>query len=119
MFAGKLEWFDQNKGDGFIDEMGAVMDILNIFDTYTEDYSALALIKTVLVKSEYTALKENVLLIPADNREYNRWLLRHLRDNVDQTFILSLMGGQCINVPGQPCTVRNGLPGDNMEYYCQ
>lgn len=69
-------------------EMGAVTekeDVQNIIDTYTGDYSALALIKTVLAKSENIALKDCALLIPADNREYNRRLLGQLRDNVDQT----------------------------------
>jgi len=69
-------------------EMGAVTekeDVQNIIDTYTGDYSALALIKTVLAKSESIALKDCALLIPADNREYNRRLLGQLRDNVDQT----------------------------------
>lgn len=69
-------------------EMGAVTekeDVQNIIDTYTGDYSALALIKTVLVKSENIALKDCALLIPADNREYNRRLLGQLRDNVDQS----------------------------------
>jgi hypothetical protein len=68
-------------------EMGAVTekeDVQNIIDTYMGDYSALALIKTVLVKSENIALKDCALLIPADNREYNRRLLGQLRDNVDQ-----------------------------------
>ena len=55
--------------------MGAVMGVLNIIDTYTEDCSALELIKTVLAKSEHTALKESLLLIQADNREDNGWLL--------------------------------------------
>lgn len=69
-------------------EMGAVTekeDVQNIIDTYTGDYSALALIKTVLAKSESIALKDCALLIPADNREYNRRLLGQLRDNVDQS----------------------------------
>ncbi|WP_349674379.1 hypothetical protein [Lacrimispora sp.] len=69
-------------------EMGAVTekeDVQNIIDTYTGDYSALALIKTVLAKSENIALKDCALLIPADNREYNRRLLGQLRDNVDQS----------------------------------
>lgn len=68
-------------------EIGAVTekeDVQNIIDTYTGDYSALALIKTVLVKSEHDTLRDCVLLIPADNREYNRRLLGQLRDNVDQ-----------------------------------
>ena len=65
-------------------EMGAVTekeDVQNIIDTYTGDYSALALIKTVLAKSENIPLKDCALLIPADNRR----LLGQLRDNVDQT----------------------------------
>lgn len=69
-------------------EIGAVTekeDVQNIIDTYTGDYSALALIKTVLAKSENFSLKDCALLIPADNREYNRRLLGQLRDNVDQT----------------------------------
>jgi len=68
-------------------EMGAVTekeDVQNIINAYIGDYSALALIKTVLVKSENTSLKDCALLIPADNREYNRRLLGQLRDNVDQ-----------------------------------
>lgn len=69
-------------------EIGAVTekeDVQNIIDTYIGDYSALALIKAVLIKSENAALKDSFLLIPADNREYNRRLLGQLRDNVDQS----------------------------------
>jgi hypothetical protein len=69
-------------------EMGAVTekeDVQNIIDTYMGDYSALALIKAVLIMSENIALKDCALLIPADNREYNRRLLGQLRDNVDQS----------------------------------
>jgi hypothetical protein len=68
-------------------EMGAVTekeDVQNIIDTYMGDYSALSLIKSVLAKSENATLKDCTLLIPVDNREYNRRLLGQLRDNVDQ-----------------------------------
>ncbi|GLB27256.1 hypothetical protein LXJ15735_34970 [Lacrimispora xylanolytica] len=69
-------------------EIGAVTekeDVQNIIDTYMGDYSTLSLIKAVLIKSENIALKDCSLLIPADNREYNRRLLGQLRDNVDQS----------------------------------
>lgn len=75
-------------------EMGAITekeDVQNIIDTYTGDYSALALIRTVLAKSEHDTLRDCVLLIPADNREYNRRLLGQLRDNVDQNINISTM----------------------------
>ena len=75
-------------------EMGAITekeDVKNIIDTYTGDYSALALIKTVLVKSEHHILRDCALLIPADNREYNRRLLGQLRDNVDQNINISTL----------------------------
>ena len=75
-------------------EMGAITekeDVKNIIDTYTGDYSALALIKTVLTKSEHESLKDSAFLIPADNREQNRRLLGQLRDNVDQNINISTM----------------------------
>lgn len=75
-------------------EMGTVTekeDVQNIIDTYIGDYSALALIKAVLVKSEHATLKDCTLLIPADNREYNRRLLGQLRDNVDQNINIATM----------------------------
>lgn len=62
-------------------------DVQNIIDTYTGDYSALALIKTVLVKSENATLRDCALLIPADNRR----LLGQLRDNVDQNINIFTM----------------------------
>ncbi|EXG87937.1 hypothetical protein K413DRAFT_4842 [Clostridium sp. ASBs410] len=75
-------------------EMAAITekeDVKNIIDTYTGDYSAMALIKTVLVKSEHATLRDCALLIPADNREYNRRLLGQLRDNVDQNINISTL----------------------------
>ena len=102
-------------------EMGAVTekeDVQNIIDTYTGDHSALALIKTVLVKSENIALKDYDLLIPADNREYNRRLLGQLRDNVDQSMNIYTFNQGLIGVPmsidGMIQFVTDRL-GDNLE----
>ncbi|MFR3728380.1 hypothetical protein [Lacrimispora sp.] len=100
-------------------EMGAVTgkeDVQNIIDTYTGDYSALALIKTVLTKSENIALKDCALLIPADNREYNRRLLGQLRDNVDQSMNIYTFnqGVVPMSIDGMIQFVTDRL-GDNLE----
>lgn len=102
-------------------EMGAVTekeDVKNIIDTYMGDHSALALIKTVLAKSESIALKDCALLIPADNREYNRRLLGQLRDNVDQSMnIYSFNQGLVsvsMSIDGMIQFVTDRL-GDNLE----
>lgn len=102
-------------------EMGAVTekeDVKNIIDTYTGDYSALALIKTVLVKSEHASLKDCALLIPADNREYNRRLLGQLRDNVDQTMNIYTfnqgLASVSMSIDGMIQFVTDRL-GDNLE----
>lgn len=100
-------------------EMGAVTekeDVQNIIDTYIGDYSALALIKTVLVKSENIALKDCALLIPADNREYNRRLLGQLRDNVDQNMNIYTFnqGLALMSIEGMIQFVTDRL-GDNLE----
>ena len=100
-------------------EMGAVTekeDVQNIIDTYTGDYSALALIKTVLTKSENIALKDCALLIPVDNREYNRRLLGQLRDNVDQSMNIYTFnqGMALMSIEGMIQFVTDRL-GDNLE----
>ncbi|MBE5980349.1 MAG: hypothetical protein E7249_14615 [Paenibacillaceae bacterium] len=102
-------------------EMGAVTekeDVQNIIDTYTGDHSALALIKTVLVKSENIALKDCALLIPADNREYNRRLLGQLRDNVDQSMNIYTfnqgLASVSMSIDGMIQFVTDRL-GDNLE----
>lgn len=102
-------------------EMGAVTekeDVQNIIDTYMGDYSALALIKAVLVKSENIALKDCALLIPADNREYNRRLLGQLRDNVDQSMNIYTFNQGLVSVSmsidGMIQFVTDRL-GDNLE----
>lgn len=102
-------------------EMGAVTekeDVQNIIDTYTGDYSTLSLIKAVLIKSENIALKDCSLLIPADNREYNRRLLGQLRDNVDQTMNIYTFNQELASVSmsmdGMIQFVTDRL-GDNLE----
>jgi len=100
-------------------EMGAIIekeDVKNIIDTYIGDYSALALIKTVLAKSENIALKDCALLIPADNREYNRRLLGQLRDNVDQSVNIYTFnqGMALMSIDGMIQFVTERL-GDNLE----
>lgn len=102
-------------------EMGAVTekeDVQNIIDTYTGDYSALALIKAVLIKSENIALKDCALLIPADNREYNRRLLGQLRDNVDQNINIYTfnqgLASVSMSLDGMIQFVTDRL-GDNLE----
>ena len=100
-------------------EMGAVTekeDVQNIIDTYIGDYSALALIKTVLAKSEHASLKDCALLIPADNREYNRRLLGQLRDNVDQSMNIYTFnqGVVPMSLDGMIQFVTDRL-GDNLE----
>jgi len=102
-------------------EMGAVTekeDVQNIIDTYMGDYSALALIKTVLAKSESIALKDCALLIPADNREYNRRLLGQLRDNVDQSMNIYTfnqgLASVSMSIDGMIQFVTDRL-GDNLE----
>lgn len=102
-------------------KMGAVIekeDVQNIIDTYIGDYSALALIKTVLAKSEHASLKDCALLIPADNREYNRRLLGQLRDNVDQSMNIYTFNRGLVSVSmsidGMIQFVTDRL-GDNLE----
>lgn len=102
-------------------EMGAVTekeDVQNIIDTYTGDYSALALIKTVLAKGGNIALKDCALLIPVDNREYNRRLLGQLRDNVDQNMNIYTfnqgMAGVSMSMDSFVQFVTDRL-GDNLE----
>ena len=102
-------------------EMGAVTekeDVQNIIDTYTGDYSALALIKTVLVKSENIALKDCALMIPSDNREYNRRLLGQLRDNVGESMNIYTFNQGLVSVSmsldGMIQFVMDRL-GDNLE----
>ena len=100
-------------------EMGAITekeDVQNIIDTYMGDYSALALIKTVLTKSENIALKDCALLIPVDNREYNRRLLGQLRDNVDQSMNIYTFnqGMALMSIEGMIQFVTDRL-GDNLE----
>ena len=102
-------------------EMGAVTekeDVKNIIDTYTGDHSALALIKTVLAKSENAALRDSTILIPADNREYNRRLLGQLRDNVDQSMRIynyyQGVSSVSMSIDGMIQFVTDRL-GDNLE----
>ena len=66
-------------------EAGAITDtedFQNIIDVYKDDYNALAMIRNLLKSDDpkYIAL---VMLIPKDNREYNKKLLNDLRNNVD------------------------------------
>jgi len=66
-------------------EAGAITDpedFKNIIDVYKDDYNALAMIKNLL-KSDDPKYIELAMLIPKDNREYNKKLLNDLRNNVD------------------------------------
>lgn len=102
-------------------EMGAVTekeDVQNIIDTYTGDYSALALIKTVLTKSEHPTLRDSALLIPVDNREYSRRLLGQLRDNVDQNMNIYTFNQGMTSVSMSMDSFVQFVPdrlGDNLE----
>jgi hypothetical protein len=63
------------------DSIHDIEDMKNIIDTYKDDYNALATIKNILSKS--TKAIDFVVLIPNDNRDYNKQLLNQLRNNVD------------------------------------
>lgn len=62
-------------------EAGAITnqeDFKNIINTYKEDYNALATIKSLLGLDH----PELAVLIPKDNREYNKKALNDLRNNI-------------------------------------
>lgn len=66
-------------------ESGAITDqddFQNIIDVYKDDYNALAMIRNLLKSDDpkYIAL---AMLVPKDNRSYNKKLLNDLRNNVD------------------------------------
>lgn len=66
-------------------------DMKNIIDTYKEDYNAIATIGNLLRASSH-ALQFSVL-IPKDNREYNKRLLNQLRGNIENTINLYMIQG--------------------------
>ncbi|MDB2160469.1 hypothetical protein PMX22_11695 [Clostridium butyricum] len=66
-------------------EAGAITDkndFKNIVDVYKDDYNALAIIRNLL-KSDDPKYIEISILIPKDNRDYNKKILNDLRNNVD------------------------------------
>ena len=63
-------------------EAGAITnkeDFKNIINTYKDDYNALATIKNLLGSGH----PELAVLIPKDNREYNKKALNNLRNNIE------------------------------------
>lgn len=64
-------------------ESGAITskeDFKNIIEVYKDDYSALATIKSLLEKNSNNL--ELLMLIPKDNRDYNKKILNDLRNNI-------------------------------------
>ena len=67
-------------------EAGAITnqeDFKNIINTYKEDYNALATIKSLLGLDH----PELAVLIPKDNREYNKKALNDLRNNIGKYIV--------------------------------
>lgn len=65
-------------------EAGAINnkeDFKNIIEVYKEDYNALATIRNLL--STDSNKLELLMLIPKDNREYNKKILNDLRNNIE------------------------------------
>ena len=65
-------------------ESGAITskeDFKNIIEVYKDDYSALATIKSLLEKNSNNL--ELLMLIPKDNRDYNKKILNDLRNNIE------------------------------------
>lgn len=65
-------------------ETGAITnkeDFRNIIEVYKDDYSALATIKSLLEKNSNNL--ELLMLIPKDNRDYNKKILNDLRNNIE------------------------------------
>lgn len=65
-------------------EAGAItnkQDFKNIIDIYKDDYNALATIRSLLEGDSNNL--ELLMLIPKDNREYNRKVLSDLRKNIE------------------------------------
>lgn len=65
-------------------ETGAITnkeDFKNIIEVYKDDYSALATIKSLLEKNSNNL--ELLMLIPKDNRDYNKKILNDLRNNIE------------------------------------
>lgn len=65
-------------------EAGAITskeDFTNIIDVYKDDYNALSIIRELLANNG-NAL-ELLMLIPKDNREYNKKILNDLRNNIE------------------------------------
>ncbi|PWL52074.1 hypothetical protein KQH81_07035 [Clostridium cadaveris] len=65
-------------------EAGAITskeDFINIIDVYKDDYNALSIIRELLANNG-NAL-ELLMLIPKDNREYNKKILNDLRNNIE------------------------------------
>lgn len=63
-------------------EAGAITnkeDFKNIINTYKDDYNALATIKNLLGSGH----PELAVLIPKDNREYNKKALNNIRNNIE------------------------------------
>ena len=66
-------------------EVGAITeveDFKNIIEVYKDDFNAVATIRNLL-KSDNPKYIELSMLIPKDNREYNKKILNDLRNNVD------------------------------------
>lgn len=65
-------------------EAGAITnqeDFQNIIDVYKDDYNALAILRTLVEKCE--EVYGLSVLVPKDNREYNRKALSNLRNNIE------------------------------------
>lgn len=66
-------------------------DMKNIIDTYKNDYNAIATIGN-LIRASSHALQFSVL-IPKDNREYNKRLVNQMRGNIDNVISPYILQG--------------------------
>lgn len=98
-------------------ESGAITnqeDFKNIIDVYKDDYNALATIRNLITSSDFKYISL-AMLIPKDDREYNKKLLNDLRNNVDVNINPYTINNQIsMSLQSMAEFIQNRL-GDNLE----
>jgi hypothetical protein len=67
-------------------ELGAIsekQDIENIIQTYQEDYNAMSAISWMISNNQSEDVRSYATMIPKDNRNYTRNLIKKFRNNID------------------------------------
>ena len=93
-------------------EAGAITnqeDFKNIINTYKDDYNALATIENLLGLDH----PELAVLIPKDNREYNKKALNDLRNNIERYISpFSIRDSLTMNLDGMINFIKTRLKDD-------